>query len=44
MYYSALSLTLLTGLGWGLNWDRILNKKEKNLDHIELANESLNPV
>lgn len=27
VYYSALSLTLLTGFAWGLNWDSILKKK-----------------
>jgi ABC-type transport system involved in cytochrome c biogenesis permease subunit len=39
MYYSALSLTLLTGLCWGLNWDTIL-KKSKTSDEIQLTNES----
>jgi hypothetical protein len=42
VYYSSLSLTFLTGLGWGLNWDKILHKKSKNLDHIHLMNDTLN--
>jgi len=41
MYYLVLSITLLTGLGWGLNWNTILNKKAKDSDHIQLANDSL---
>lgn len=45
LYYSAISLTLITGLGWGLNWNNILKKKSKNLDQIQLTiaqNDSLN--
>ncbi|CAF1083979.1 unnamed protein product [Adineta ricciae] len=36
VYYSALSMTLLTGLGWGLNWDQIRKKQAKNPDQIQL--------
>ncbi|CAF1287625.1 unnamed protein product [Rotaria sordida] len=42
VYYSALFITLLTGLGWGLNWDTILKKKAKNSDPIQLTVESNN--
>jgi len=47
MYYSALSLTLLTGFGWGLNWDTILKKRSKNPDHMQLKserNETINSI
>ncbi|CAF1200263.1 unnamed protein product [Adineta steineri] len=40
MYYSALSITLLTGLGWGLNWNTILKRNEEYSDRIQLATES----
>ena len=44
MYYSALSLTLLAGLGWGINWDTILKKKSKNPDHMQLKTEPNNTI
>lgn len=44
VYYSALSITLLIGLGWGLDWDKILKKKSNDLDRIQLTNDSINPV
>ncbi|CAF1019172.1 unnamed protein product [Rotaria sp. Silwood1] len=37
LYYSALSLTLLTGLGWGLNWNTILKKETKTSDELQLT-------
>ena len=43
VYYSALSMTLLTGLAWGLNWDTILKRKTNNPDRIQLTNEINTP-
>ncbi len=40
VYYSALFMTLLTGLGWGLNWNTILKKNAKSPDQLHLTNES----
>ncbi|UJR27604.1 hypothetical protein I4U23_008885 [Adineta vaga] len=40
VYYSALLITLITGLGWGLNWNEILKKKYKNSDQIQLTVEA----
>jgi hypothetical protein len=37
LYYSALLLTLITGLGWGLNWNTILKKKTKYSNQMRLT-------
>jgi hypothetical protein len=35
MYWFAIALTLLSGLGWGLNWDSILKRNVKKDDYIQ---------
>ncbi|CAM4929459.1 unnamed protein product [Rotaria socialis] len=44
LYWGAISITLLSGLGWGLNWDRILKRKTQQFDQLQLTTEPSDPL
>ncbi|CAF3439760.1 unnamed protein product [Rotaria socialis] len=44
LYCGAISITLLSGLGWGLNWDRILKRKTQQFDQLQLTTEPSDPL
>lgn len=43
VYYSAIFLTLLSGLGWGLDWDRVLKRRTNHSNQITFHNSLINP-